>query len=68
MYAIEAKTRNMFDFEETARRLEGLKRFVLVEEFEQERAVTQRELEGALRVREDLGRYLPMSGFEKYQI
>jgi hypothetical protein len=43
MYGIEAKTKNMFDFDETARRLQTLGCFVLNTQFEQQNGENKRE-------------------------
>lgn len=43
MYGIEAKTKNMFDFDETARRLQILGCFVQTVQFEQQNVENKRE-------------------------
>lgn len=68
MYAIEARTREMLGFEETARRLEGLGRFVLAEQFEEAQAEMQRGVERAEEWRQELQRYLPVPAFEQHQL
>ena len=67
MYAIEAKTKNMFDFDETVRRLEALNKFVPVESFEEHKVDTTREFEKVMKIKEEFQRYLPTFAFDRYK-
>jgi hypothetical protein len=68
MYAIEEKTRNMFDFEETVRRIENMNKFVLLDDFNDQNALIQAQFDQVWKLKEDFDRYLLNSNFDKYKM
>ena len=67
MYGIEEKTKNMFDFTETVRRLEELDKFVLITAFEENKNEIHSRIDNVWRLKEEFERSLPHIDFENYK-
>ena len=67
MYEVQEKTKNMFDFDETVRRLELLDKFVLVSKFDSNRTEVKEEFDRLWKLREEFDRYVTGVAFGKYK-